>query len=230
MLLCVPAVLYAHSYVLRELYKLREVTGMNKNIVLCGVGGQGTVLASKLIAAAAMKKGISVMSAETIGMAQRGGSVFSHIRLGEHLHSPMIAKGTADIIIGFEPAEAVRMLPYLKEHGQVIVSSHAIMPVTSTLSGADYNGKEMILYLKKVVSNLLVVDSEKACHELGSSKVLNILLLGAAISSGALGLTEEELREAIKDRLPEKFHDLNYRALHYFQSQQSAPLSCNICQ
>lgn len=230
MLLCVPAVLYAHSYVLRELYKLREVTGMNKNIVLCGVGGQGTVLASKLIAAAAMKKGISVMSAETIGMAQRGGSVFSHIRLGEHLHSPMIAKGTADIIIGFEPAEAVRMLPYLKEHGQVIVSSHAIMPVTSTLSGADYNGKEMILYLKKVVSNLLVVDSEKACHELGSSKVLNILLLGAAISGGALGLTEEELREAIKDRLPEKFHDLNYRALHYFQSQQSAPLSCNICQ
>lgn len=203
---------------------------MNKNIVLCGVGGQGTVLASKLIAAAAMKKGISVMSAETIGMAQRGGSVFSHIRLGEHLHSPMIAKGTADIIIGFEPAEAVRMLPYLKEHGQVIVSSHAIMPVTSTLSGADYNGKEMILYLKKVVSNLLVVDSEKACHELGSSKVLNILLLGAAISGGALGLTEEELREAIKDRLHEKFHDLNYRALHYFQSQQSDPLSSNICQ
>ena len=192
---------------------------MTKNIVLCGVGGQGTVLASKLIAAAAMKKGISVMSAETIGMAQRGGSVFSHIRLGEHLHSPMIAKGTADIIIGFEPAEAVRMLPYLKDNGQVIVSSHAIMPVTSTLSGADYDGKEIILYLKKVVNNLLVVDSEKACHELGSSKVLNILLLGAAISSGALGLTEEEIQDAIKERLPEKFHDLNYRALQYFKAQ-----------
>ena len=192
---------------------------MTKNIVLCGVGGQGTVLASKLIAAAAMKKGISVMSAETIGMAQRGGSVFSHIRLGEHLHSPMIAKGTADIIIGFEPAEAVRMLPYLKDNGQVIVSSHAIMPVSSTLSGADYDGKEIILYLKKVVNNLLVVDSEKACHELGSSKVLNILLLGAAISSGALGLTEEEIQDAIKERLPEKFHDLNYRALQYFKAQ-----------
>lgn len=192
---------------------------MTKNIVLCGVGGQGTVLASKLIAAAAMKKGISVMSAETIGMAQRGGSVFSHIRLGEHLHSPMIAKGTADIIIGFEPAEAVRMLPYLKDNGQVIVSSHAIMPVTSTLSGADYDGKEIILYLKKFVNNLLVVDSEKACHELGSSKVLNILLLGAAISSGALGLTEEEIQDAIKERLPEKFHDLNYRALQYFKAQ-----------
>ena len=192
---------------------------MTKNIVLCGVGGQGTVLASMFIAAAAMNKGISVMSAETIGMAQRGGSVFSHIRLGEHLHSPMIAKGTADIIIGFEPAEAVRMLPYLKDNGQVIVSSHAIMPVTSTLSGADYDGKEIILYLKKVVNNLLVVDSEKACHELGSSKVLNILLLGAAISSGALGLTEEEIQDAIKERLPEKFHDLNYRALQYFKAQ-----------
>ena len=161
------------------------------------------------------------MSAETIGMAQRGGSVFSHIRLGEHLHSPMIAKGTADIIIGFEPAEAVRMLPYLKDNGQVIVSSHAIMPVTSTLSGANYNGEEMILYLKKVVKNLLVVDTEKACLALGSSKVLNILLLGAAIFSGALGLTEEEIQDAIKERLPEKLHALNYQALQYFKAQHN---------
>ena len=104
---------------------------MNKNIVLCGVGGQGTVLASKLIAAAAMKKDIPVMSAETIGMAQRGGSVFSHIRMGEGLYAPMIAKGTADIIIGFEPGEAVRQLPYLREGGQVIVSQRAIRPVTA---------------------------------------------------------------------------------------------------
>lgn len=194
---------------------------MNKNIILCGVGGQGTVLASKLIATAAMKKGISVMSAETIGMAQRGGSVFSHIRLGDHLHSPMIAKGTADIIIGFEPAETVRMLPYLKDNGQVIVSNHAIMPVTSTLSGSDYNGDEMILFLKKSARNLLVVDTEKACLALGSSKVLNILLLGAAIFSGALGLTEAEIQGAIKERLPEKFHTLNYQALQYFKAQQN---------
>ncbi len=189
---------------------------MNKNIVLCGVGGQGTVLASKLIAAAAMKKGIPVMSAETIGMAQRGGSVFSHIRLGENLHSPMIAKGTADLVIGFEPGEAVRMLPYLKEGGQVIVSSREIMPVTATLSGTDYNGEDMTAYLEKRVENLLVADTEKACTELGSAKVLNILLLGAAIQSGALGLTEEEIQGAVRERLPEKFHELNFRALRYF--------------
>jgi TatD DNase family protein len=87
---------------------------MDKNIVLCGVGGQGTVLASKLIAAAAMEKSLSVMSAETIGMAQRGGSVFSHLRIGEEIYSPMIARGTADLILGFEPGETVRMLEYLK--------------------------------------------------------------------------------------------------------------------
>lgn len=193
---------------------------MNKNIVLCGVGGQGTVLASKLIAAAAMQKNIPVMSAETIGMAQRGGSVFSHLRMGEGLYSPMIAEHTADIILGFEPGETVRMLPYLKDHGQVVVSSRAIMPVTATLAGArnasvSYDGAEMIAYLKKQVQNLLVIDTETACQELGSSKVLNTLLLGAAIHSGALGLSEEDIKDAIRRRLPEKFHELNFRALEY---------------
>ena len=86
---------------------------MRKNIILCGVGGQGIVLTSKLLAASAMAKGIPVMSAETIGMAQKGGSVFSFLRMGDDLCCPMFPKGTADLLIGFEPAEAVRMLPYL---------------------------------------------------------------------------------------------------------------------
>lgn len=194
---------------------------MNKNIVLCGVGGQGTVLASKLIASAAMKKDIPVMSAETIGMAQRGGSVFSHIRLGSHLHSPMIAEGTADIIIAFEPGEAVRMLPYLRKGGQVVVSRRMVMPVTATLSETSYNGEDMIAYLEKHLEHLLVVDTEKACADIGSSKVLNILLLGAAIHSGALGLTEEEIQDAIRERLPEKFHELNFQALRYTREHAS---------
>lgn len=190
---------------------------MNKNIVLCGVGGQGTVLASKLIAAAAMKKGLSVMSAETIGMAQRGGSVFSHVRIGEDVCSPMIAGGSADLIIGFEPGEAVRMLPFLKEGGQVVTSSRAILPVTASLSGSSYNGKDMVSYLKSHVENLLVVDSEKACEELGSPKALNILLLGAAVSSGRLGFTEEDIKDAIAERLPERFHKMNFTALEYMR-------------
>ena len=195
---------------------------MNKNIVLCGVGGQGTVLASKLIASAAMDKSLPVMSAETIGMAQRGGSVFSHVRIGEDVYSPMIAKGEADIILGFEPGEAVRMLPFLKEGGTVIVSSREIIPVTATLTNFSYNGSEMLSYLHKHVKNLFVIDARKACEDIGSSKVLNILLLGTAIQSGALGLSETDIRDAIKKRLPEKFHELNFKAPEYARSHSES--------
>lgn len=192
---------------------------MNKNIVLCGVGGQGTVLASKLLAASAMKKGLSVMSAETIGMAQRGGSVFSHVRIGDCIYSPMIAEKTADIILGFEPGEAVRMLPYLKPDGLVVVSNHAVMPVTASLAMSGYHADEMIAYLKSRVKQVIGVDTDRACRELGSSKVLNVLMLGAAVHSGVLGLTEEDIRDAIRQRLPEKLHALNFKALAYTKQE-----------
>lgn len=188
------------------------------NIVLCGIGGQGTVLASKLLAAAGMKKGYNVQSAETIGMAQRGGSVFSHLRMGaadEEVSSPMISLGTADILIGFEPGETVRLLPYLKPDGQVITASRSVMPVTAALTGGSYNGADFIDYLKENVKNLSVVDTEAALAELGNPKVTNVLLLGYAAESGALGLTADDLKEALKERLPEKLWDVNFRALDY---------------
>lgn len=188
---------------------------MNRNIVLCGVGGQGTVLASKLIAAAAMKKELPVMSAETIGMAQRGGSVFSHVRIGEGICSPMIAYGEADIILGFEPGETVRMLPFLKEGGTVVTSSRAIMPVTATLTNSSYNGEEMVAFLREHVKKLFIVDPRTACEEIGSPRALNTLLLGVAVHSGALGFSEEDIKEAIQSRLPVKFHELNFKALSY---------------
>lgn len=188
---------------------------MSKNIVLCGVGGQGTILASKLISAAAMAKNLQVHSAETIGMAQRGGSVFSHIRIGEDAQCPMIAAGTADIILGFEPGEAVRMLPYLKKDGLVVVSQRPVMPVTAALAGTNYNGSEMTDYLQGCVMNVLLVDTEKACRELGSAKIVNLLLLGAAAASGQLGLDIEDIRQAVVKKVPQKFHELNFRALDY---------------
>ena len=188
---------------------------MTKNIILCGVGGQGTVLASRLISAAAMAKGIPVLSAETIGMAQRGGSVFSHIRLGEGIYSPMIARGEADLVIGFEPGEAVRMLPFLKPDGRMIVSDRAVMPVTASLSGTDYRASDMLDFLSAHVAGLRVIDAEKAMREIGSPKVLNLILLGAAVSGGALGLARKDLEEAVRARIPEKFRELNFRALAY---------------
>ena len=188
---------------------------MNKNIILCGVGGQGTVLASRLISSAAMARRLPVLSAETIGMAQRGGSVFSHLRIGEGLSSPMIARGEADLILGFEPGEAVRLYPFLKTDGQMIVSSRPVMPVTAALSDTGYRAEDMLEYLSARVSRLTVVDAEKALREVGSPKVLNLILLGAAVRSGALGLDPEDMKEAVRRLIPEKFHELNFRALDY---------------
>ena len=193
---------------------------MNKNIVLCGVGGQGTVLASRLISAAAMKEGLPVQSAETIGMAQRGGSVFSHIRIGEGVNTPMIGLGQADLILGFELGETVRQLPYLKPDGRVIAADRAVMPVTASLAGG-YDPSAMKDYLKRTVgdgsflSKLQIVDVETAFAELGSSKVLNLLLLGAAHRADALGLKESSLIDAIKENVPPKFTELNLDAFRY---------------
>ena len=190
---------------------------MRKNLILCGVGGQGTVLASRLISAAAMARGIPVMSAETIGMAQRGGSVFSHLRMGEGLYSPMIARGEADLMIGFEPGEAVRLLPFLKPDGRLVVSSRPVMPVTAALSGNGYKAEDMLDYLKRQVSNLTVVDADRALSDIGNPKVLNLILLGAALRSGALGLEEADLVRAVHAVVPEKFRDLNLRALAWYR-------------
>ena len=190
---------------------------MTKNIILCGVGGQGTVLASRLISSAAMARDIPVLSAETIGMAQRGGSVFSHVRMStdEVLYSPMIAKGEADLIIAFEPGEAVRQLPFLKPDGRMVVSSRPVMPVTAALSDTGYRAETMLDYLSSRVSRLTVVDAEQALQDVGSPKVLNLILLGAALQSGALGLEEADLRDAIRRLIPEKYHELNLRALRW---------------
>ncbi len=185
------------------------------NIMLCGVCGQGIVLTSKLIAAAAVERGIPVKSAETIGMAQKGGSVFSFLRLGEGASSPMFPEGSADILIGFEPAEAVRMFPYLKKEGAVIVNTHAIMPVTASLGGSDYNGSEMLDYLKKHARSLTMIDGEKACTEIGSPRALNMVMLGAAVATGLLPFTLAEIEETMKATVKPQFVELNLKALRY---------------
>ena len=188
---------------------------MQTNILICGVGGQGIVLTSKLIAATAMAKDMPVMSAETIGMAQKGGSVFSFLRLGDDLHCPMFPEKTADLIIGFEPAEAVRMLPYLMDGGKIVLNTHPIMPVTAALSGTDYTGKEMIAYLQTKVQSLAMLDADAACKALGSPKVLNMIMLGAAIRQNVLPFTVEEIEETMRRTVKPQFVEMNSKALRY---------------
>ena len=188
---------------------------MSNDIVLCGVGGQGTVLASKLLATAAMQRGLDVKTAETIGMAQRGGSVFSHVRIGEEAASPLIGRGRADLLVAFEPAEAVRQLPFLREGGTAIVATRPVVPASALTGGPAYDLKAIRTYLEQSVGHLVLVDAEAAARELGTAKVLNVVLLGAAAGSGALAFSRDDLVQAIRARVKERFWELNARALDF---------------
>lgn len=196
---------------------------MQKNILLTGVGGQGTVLASKLLASAALAKGYEVMSAETIGMAQKGGSVFSHLRIGEGLFSPMIPRGGADLLLAFEPAEAVRMLSFLKPEGHLVVNSAPVQPVTAALSGSGYTGQEMLAYLREHCSRLTVLDGREATAALAAPRALNVIMLGAALKSGALDfLTRADLLAAIRAKVKPQYIPVNEQALDYAAGQYTA--------
>lgn len=184
---------------------------MNKDIMICGVGGQGTVLASKIIASAAMAMGNKVHSAETIGMAQRGGPVTSHVRIGEEAFAPLIPFGCADMLLAFEPSEAVRNLGYLKKDGIVIVNCVPTRPVTESLQETGYDGKEMIEYLQKKCE-CVVIDAEKICEPFGSARFFNIAILGVAVGTGRLGITKDVVMAEIEKRVPAKFVEKNKEA------------------
>ncbi len=183
---------------------------MNQNILICGVGGQGVVLTSKLLARAAMAKGSFARTAETIGMAQRGGAVVSHVRIGPS-HSPLIPKGAADLILALEPAEAVRCISYLKPGGAVVASTKAVQPVTAALAGGSFSAEEMLAYIAGK-AQLYAVDTEKICREAGSDRSANMALLGAAAASGALGFGLDEV-EASLNELGGRFLNVNLSAL-----------------
>jgi indolepyruvate ferredoxin oxidoreductase beta subunit len=186
---------------------------MNKNILICGVGGQGTVLASRIIAAAAMDEGSPVHSAETIGMAQRGGSVTSHVRIGSGAYSPMIPFGSADLILAFEPGEAVRNLKYLRKDGIAVVNTVAAMPVTESLRNSGYDGGAMTAWLEKKCA-CLFVNAEEVCAPFGSAKFFNLIMLGVAAGSGHLGLGRETLLKEIERNVPARFLEVNIKAFN----------------
>ena len=190
-----------------------------QNIILCGVGGQGTILAAKIIATAAMNRGQRILTAETIGMAQRGGSVFSHLRIdsssgASSVNSPLIPPGEANLIIGFEPAEAARHLPFLHRDGTVVVARQPLPPVSTLIGQSSYPTEEIYNFLENN-SRTYFVDTQQALKKLGSSKVMNVLLLGAAQRAGALNFSAAELMSAMRSIVPEKFHTLNERALTF---------------
>ncbi len=205
------------------------------NVLITGVGGQGTVLASRLLAVAAQAKGWKVRTAETIGMAQRGGSVVSHVRignLGETINSPLIMHGTANMIIAFEPGEAARVLSYLSPTGLMVTATTPVQPVTSALGDEPYNVNEILdgiqlsLYnsVAKNISRsrglagkqlgLVVIDDKAITHKLGGNrKVLNTIMLAAALSQNRIGISVDDLRNAVRECVKPQFIDMNMQAI-----------------
>jgi indolepyruvate ferredoxin oxidoreductase beta subunit len=180
-----------------------------KALLLVGVGGQGTILASKILSEGLVKLGYDVKMSEIHGMAQRGGSVTTQIKYGEKIYSPIIGTGEADVIVAFEKAEAVRYLSYLKEDGTLVVNEHEIYPLPVLLGQEEYPSNS-IEYLRERVSKLKVLDANTLAAELGNAKAQNIVLLGTVIK--ALGLEELDWVEVLKAYLPPKLHELNIKA------------------
>lgn len=183
-------------------------------IVIAGVGGQGTLLASRLLAEAAIKTGLSVKIGETYGMAQRGGPVMSHIQIGGNANNPQIMKGEADVLLGFEPAEAVRRgVTYLKKDGLALINSRVTAPVEVISGMIQYPDMDKMLgLLKQVTENIVVYDATGIAEEAGDPITTNVVMLGALVKSGLLPFSEEIVLETLRTSLRPQFLELNLRA------------------
>ena len=181
------------------------------NVMIVGVGGQGSLLASRILGDLFIGGGLDVKLSEVHGMAQRGGPVTSHVRIGEGAYSPLIPYGNADLILAFEPAEAVRNLIYLKKDGFIIVNSVPTKPVTESLNPTGYDGSEMIAYLKGKC-DCIVIDADALCKPFGSAKFFNIAILGVAAGSGRLGIDKNTVLSEIEKRVPAKYVETNKAA------------------
>lgn len=182
---------------------------MTKSIMLVGVGGQGTILASKLLTTGLMEAGFDVKMSEIHGMSQRGGSVSSQVRYGEAVQSPVIEIGGADILVSFEKMEAMRWLKYLKPEGKVVINDYEIDSMPILCGKAEYPAGIIEELSAKVQTT--VVDAAKRAKELGNSKVMNVILLGTIIK--AMGLEHINWEKIMRDNVKPQFIDLNLKAI-----------------
>ncbi len=191
--------------------KEKEVT-KSYNFLLAGVGGQGTILASDVLAEVALAAGYDVKKSEVHGMAQRGGSVNTHIRWdAERVHSPLIGLGEADLLLVFEEAEALRYAEFLRPGGAAIVNCHAIKPITVTSGGAEYPTEDQVRAAYATLTERFhLVPGKAIAEELGNVRTANVVLLGAL--SSLLEVQAETWLEVIERRVPPKYVELNRQA------------------
>lgn len=183
---------------------------MTKNILLAGVGGQGTILAAKMLTFGLMEAGYDVKMSEIHGMSQRGGDVVSQVRYSkEAVASPVIEKGSADIIVAFEKMEALRTLDYLRPDGAVVVNDEEI-PSMTVLTGAENYADDVIEEIERVAKSVKVLNATKLAVDLGNIKAANVILLGSLVKS--VGLDDINWENIIRQNVKEKFIDLNLKA------------------
>ena len=179
------------------------------NILMAGVGGQGTLLASEILSEVLMQAGYDVKKAEVHGMAQRGGSVVSHVRYGERVYSPIIPEGEADVLFGFELLETYRYLPLVKKTGAIVVNNLRIAPPSVALGKSDYP-QEIVAKLQARVPNLHIVEGLAMAEQAGNTRTVNTVLLGAL--SNTLAPSYEQWVAAIKSLVPKRFQGVNLKA------------------
>ena len=180
-----------------------------KNIMIVGVGGQGTQLATKLMGKAFVEKGFDVKVSEVHGMSQRGGSVVTYVRYGDKVYSSLVEKGEADIIIAFEQLEAARWLPYLKPDGILITSTQAIDPMPVVMGNAEYP-QDILPSIRAMGVQVIDVDALGLAMEAGSAKATNVVLLGLA--AHYLGFDKEMWVDVIRSTVPPKTVAVNEKA------------------
>ena len=182
-----------------------------KNIMIVGVGGQGTLLASKLLGYVLMQQGYDVKVSEVHGMSQRGGSVVTYVRFGDKVYSPVIDKGEADYILSFEKLEALRWLEYLKTGGQIITNTQEVDPMP-VITGAMQYPDNIIEKLEAAGAKVDAKDFLSIAEEAGSAKAVNIVLMGR-LSDYFKDIPYEVWDKAIDEIVPEKYRELNHKAL-----------------
>lgn len=180
-----------------------------KSIMIVGVGGQGSLLASRLLGNVLLAQGYDVKVSEVHGMSQRGGSVVTYVKYGDKVYSPVIEKGEADAVISFEILEAARCLPYLKKGGLLVTSTQQIDPMP-VITGAAQYPTELVEKLKAQCSEVVAVDALKLAEEAGSAKASNVVLMGAF--SKRTDFSEELWHKAVEQCVPPKFLELNKKA------------------
>jgi indolepyruvate ferredoxin oxidoreductase beta subunit len=183
------------------------------NVLITGVGGQGVILMSELLGEAAAKDKLRVRGSEILGMAVRGGSVTSAIRLGDNVHGPLIPSGKCHALVGMEPSEALRNISYLSKSSLVMVNTATTVPFTVPLGQSSYPSLEIIMEkLGKAAGRLVQLNAAQIAEAAGSRLTTNVVMLGALFGSGLLPIKTATIKEAIKKRFPAKAAPLNLKA------------------